>query len=238
MRIKLFFELENNTISQQYRRGIISWIKNAIQKYDDNLFHEIYKDNRKKTFSWAPILSKPTFYKEEIIMQDNQFSLIFSAYEYSHALHLYNAFLKQKFQKYPLNKNTMTLKNISMISEKEIVEEEIQIKTISPIICRNHNRETLKDMYYAYDKEEFQKYIRINIGEQLEAENLNSGLLENFEIQALQAKKIVIPVYEKMIECSIGTFELKGNTKLLNYLYKAGIGAKKAMGFGLFEIVK
>ena len=39
-----------------------------------------------------------------------------------------------------------------------------------------------------------------------------------------------------MIECSIGKFELEGNIKLLDYLYKAGIGAKKAMGFGLFEI--
>lgn len=238
MRLKLFFQLENNIINHQYRRGIISWIKHALQEYDENLYHEIYKDNSKKTFSFAVILSKPTFEKEKIIMQDNQISIIFSAYEYSYALHLYNAFLKQKFQKYPFNQNTMMLTNISMISEKEISSETIEIKTISPIICRNHNQITLKDMYYAYDREEFQKYIRINIQEQLEAENLDSILLEGFEIMPLKAKKLVLPVYEKMIECSIGTFELKGNIKLLDYLYKAGIGAKKAMGFGVFEIIK
>lgn len=238
MRIKLFFELENNTISQQYRKGIISWIKNAIEKYDENLFHEIYKDNRKKTFSWAAILSRPTFHKEEIIMQDNQLSVVFSAFNYSHALHLYNSFLNQKFKKYPLNKNSMTLMNISMIPEREIIADEITIKMSSPLIVRNHNRETRKDMYYAYNKEGFQKYIRINIEEQLQAENLDSSLLEGFEIQELQAKKIVIPVYEKMIECSVGMFQLKGNMELLDYLYKAGIGTKKAMGFGLFELVK
>ena len=92
-------------------------------------------------------------------------------------------------------------------------------------------------MYYAYNKEGFQKYIRINIEEQLQAENLDSSLLEGFEIQELQAKKIVIPVYEKMIECSLGSFELTGERELLDYLYKAGMGSKKAMGFGLFEII-
>ena len=238
MRLKLFFQLENNIINQQYRKGIISWIKNALQEYDNNLFHKIYKDNNKKTFTWAAILSKPTFQKEEIIMQDNQFSIIFSAYNYLCALHLYNSFLKLKFQKYPLGQNTMMLTNISMIPEKKILSEQITIKTASPIICRNHNQTTLKDMYYAYDKDEFQEYIRINIQEQLEAENLDSSLLEEFEMIPLQAKKIVIPVYEKMIKCSIGTFELKGKEKLLDYLYRAGIGAKKAMGFGLFEIIK
>ncbi len=238
MRLKLFFQLENNIIEEQYRKGIISWIKHALQEYDNNLFHEIYKDNSKKTFSFATILSKPTFEKEKIIMKDNSFSVIFSAYNYAYSLHLYNAFLKQKFKKYPFNKNVMILTNISMMSEKEITSETIAIKTISPIICRNHNRETKKDMYYAYNRDEFQEYIKINIQEQLVAENLDSSLLEGFEITPLQAKKIVIPVYEKMIECSIGTFELKGKVKLLDYLYKAGVGAKKAMGFGLFEVIK
>ena len=40
-----------------------------------------------------------------------------------------------------------------------------------------------------------------------------------------------------MIECSIGIFKLQGDKTLLNYLYRAGIGAKKAMGFGLFEVI-
>ncbi len=236
MRIKLFFELENNILDVQYRKSIISWIKHAIQDYDENLFQEIYHGNQKKTFSWASILSKPVFEKENVILQDNQFSVVFSAYNYSHALHLYNSFLKQKFQKYSLNKNSMTLINISMIPEKQIITDTITVKMSSPLIVRNHSRETLKDMYYAYDREEFQEYIRINIREQLEAEKLDASLLQDFEIQTVQAKKIVIPVYEKMIECSIGTFSIRGNMKLLDYLYKGGIGAKKAMGFGLFEI--
>ena len=236
MRLKLFFELENNTLDIQYRKGIISWIKHSLQEYDENLYQEIYQGNQKKTFSFAPILSKPKF-EEKITMQDNRFSILFSAYNYSYALHLYNSFLKQKFKKFPLYQNSMTLKNITMLPEKEIKTDQIIIKTSSPIIVRNHDRETLKDMYYAFDREEFETYLNINIKEQLQGENLRISLLENFKIIPIQAKKIVIPVYEKMIECSVGMFKLEGQEELLDYLYKAGIGSKKAMGFGLFEIV-
>lgn len=237
MRLKLIFQLENNIVDVQYRKSIISWIKHALESYDKNLYEEIYQLNNKKTFTFSPILSKPKFEQEKIILQDKQFSLVFSAYNYIYALHFYNAFVKQKFQKYSLNQNSMTLTNILMLPEREIKENSIKIKMSSPLIVRNHNRETLKDMYYAFDREEFETYLKINIQEQLQAEKLDASLLEGFKIIALQAKKIVIPVYEKMIECSIGTFELQGNEVLLNYLYRAGMGAKKAMGFGLFELL-
>ena len=237
MRLKLIFQLENNILDIQYRKSIISWIKHALQAYDENLFQEIYNNNNKKTFTFAPILSNPKFDKEKVTMQDKQFSIVFSAYNYIYGLHLYNSFIKQKFQKFSLNQNSMKLTSIIMLKEKEINENEITIKMSSPIICRNHDKTTLKDMYYAYDREEFTKYLKINIEEQLTAENLNTALLNNFEITPINGKKIIIPVYEKMIECSVGIFKLRGNIELLKYLYKAGIGSKKAMGFGLFEII-
>lgn len=231
MRLKLVFELENNRLDIQYRKSIISWIKHALENYDESLYKQIYQNNNKKTFTFSTILSKPQFKKEEIIMQDNKFSVVFSAYNYLYALHLYNSFLKQKYQKYSLYQNSMTLMNIILIPEKEIIENTIKIKMSSAMVVRNHDRETLKDIYYAFNKEGFEKYLKINIEEQLQAENIDIKLLEEFKITPIQAKKIIIPVYEKMIECSIGTFEIQGNKTLLNYLYRAGIGAKKAMGF-------
>lgn len=237
MRLKLIFQLENNKLDIQYRKSIISWIKHALQSYDENLFQEIYNNNNKKTFTFAPILSNPKFDKEEITMQNNQFSIVFSGYNYFHCLLMYNSFLKQKFQKFSLIKNSMTLTNICMIPENKIIESNIKVKMSSPLIVRNHNKETLKDLYYGFDKQEFEKYLKINIEEQMKAENLDTSLLQNFKITPIQAKKIVIPLYEKMIECTIGSFELQGDIQLLDYLYKAGMGSKKAMGFGLFELM-
>lgn len=239
MRLKLIFKLENNIIDIQYRKSIISWIKNSIQKYDSNLFEETYNHgNKMKSFTFAPILPKPIFNKEEIILKDPQFSIVLSEYNYVYGLHLYNSFMKQVNQKYPLNKNSMTLESIVIIPEKNIKNNSILIKMSSPLIVRNHDRETLKDMYYAYNRPEFSQYLKINIKRALIAENLDENLLDDFEIKEISPKKIIVSLYEKKIECSIGSFELNGKTELLDYLYKAGIGSKRSMGFGLFEIIK
>lgn len=236
MRLKLIFQLENNTLDIQYRKSIISWIKHALQSYDENLFQEIYNNNNKKTFTFAPILSNPKFDKEKVTMQDNQFSIVFSGYNYFSCLLMYNSFLKQKFQKFSLSKNSMTLTNICMIPENKIIEGNIKVKMSSPLIVRNHNKETLKDLYYGFDKQEFEKYLKINIEEQIKAENLDTSLLQNFKITPIQAKKIVIPLYEKMIECTVGSFELQGNIKLLEYLYKAGMRYKEGYGIRFIRI--
>lgn len=221
MRLKLQFELENKILDIQYRKSIISFIKHAIQQYDETLYQGMYKDNQMKTFTFAPILPSPSFEGDNVILDNNKFTIIFSSYNYLYSLHLYNSFLKQKFQKFPLNKNSMTLKNIIMIPEKEILSNHIVVKTASPIVCRNHDQNTLKDMYYSYEREEFNKYIRININEQMKFEGLDSSLLDGFSIKSIQDRKVVLKLYEKKIEATTGIFELEGKKDLLNYLYKA-----------------
>ncbi len=221
MRLKLQFELENVTLDIQYRKSIISFIKYSIQQYDENLFKEIYKDNNMKTFTFAPILPKPQFKEDKVILDNNKFTIIFSAYNYLYALHLYNAFLNQKLKRFSLNRNSMTLKNVIMVPEIEIKTNKVKVKMISPVICRNHNQSTLKDMYYSSEREEFDKYIKINIMEQMKYEKLDSSILEDFKITPIQVKKAIIKLYEKQIETSLGIFELEGKKELLNYLYKA-----------------
>jgi CRISPR-associated endoribonuclease Cas6 len=117
-----------------------------------------------------------------------------------------------------------------MIKERKIETDNIKIKLYSPMIVRNHNRETLKDMYYSFEREEFKQYLKINILEQMKAEGLDSSLLNGFDIIPVNAKKTVLPVYEKMIECSIGEFGLIGDSRLLNYLYKARNRIKEGHG--------
>lgn len=240
MRLKLSFELEKPELDINYRKSLISFIKHSVEEYDKELFNTLYEKGKttKKTFTFAPILNHPKFKEEKVFLEGTGFYLIFSAYNYEYALHLLNSFIKQKNKKFHLNQNSMTLINLTVIPETAIRENNINIKMSSPLIVREHNRETLKDMYYSFEKtEKFNEYIKINILEQMKAEKLDSNLLEGFEIKPINAKKTVVKVYEYSIECSIGTFCLTGKQELLDYLYKSGIGSKKAMGFGLFEIV-
>lgn len=240
MRLKLDFELEKPELDIQYRKSIISFIKNSIQEYDENLFEELYSKGKtkKKTYTWSAILNKPQFLEDKVILEGTSFYIIFSGYDYSYMLHLYNAFLRQKNCIFHLNRNSMKLTKLNIIKEKEIISNSINVKMSSPLIVRNHDRDTGKDMYYSFEKkEEFNNYIRINVLEQMNEEGLDNSLLEGFCIEPIDARKAVVKVYEYSIECSLGRFELTGNIELLDYLYKGGIGTKKAMGFGLFDVM-
>lgn len=241
MRLKLVFELDNNILDIQYRKAILSYIKKAIQEYDEELYLQLYApySTTKKSFTFAPILPKPIFTKENIQLANPSLTIIFSIYNYAYALHLYNCFYEQKNKKFPLqNHNSMILNKLYMIKEQNVYTNNINIKLSSPLVARYHNQQTKKDTYYCFERPEFKDTLKINIWEQMKVEGLDKSLLDDFDIEPIQAKKAVITVYEKKIECSLGIFKLIGNPKLLDYLYKAGIGSKKAMGFGLFEIIK
>lgn len=240
MRLKLNFELDNNVLDIQYRKAIISFIKKAIQEYDQELYLQLYAPYSitKKSFTFAPILPNPIFTKENIQLNNNSLTMIFSIYNYAYALHLYNSFYEQKGKKFPLQcHNAMTLTRLNMIKERKICADSINIRFSSPLIARNRNQETRKDMYYSFERPEFKDTLKMNIAEQMKSEGLDKSLLNYFDIEPIQARKTIIPVYEKKIECSLGSFKLTGKTELLDYLYKAGMGSKKAMGFGLFEII-
>lgn len=62
-------------------------------------------------------------------------------------------------------------------------------------------------------------------------------IVDTFRIEPINAKKIVVKYYEKQIECSTGIFKISGDKKLLEYLYKAGMGSNHSAGFGMFQII-
>lgn len=232
MRIKMKFELENTIIPIEYRKFILSFIKKAVEEYNKQLYEKLYTLNQKKTYCFSVILPKPIFHQETVELSNNKFEIIFSFYHYAYMLHFYNAFLSQKFKKFSIYKNSITLTNLNVLPEKEINTNHIIIKMSSPLVVRNHNRETKKDWYYSYETEpEFSKFLKINIEEQMHSEGLDKGLLKNFEIIPVDAKKTVIKNYGLKLEVSLGYFLLKGNPELLSYLYKAGMGAKRPSGF-------
>ena len=60
---------------------------------------------------------------------------------------------------------------------------------------------------------------------------------DSFGIEPIKAKKVVIPVFGRNTDASLGIFKLKGDRDLLNLLYMAGIGARRSEGKGKFDIL-
>ncbi len=237
MRYKLYFNLENENISIQYRKSILSFIKKALQEYDQEQYKKFYneKDNIIKPFTFAAFFKDSKFNGDNIIVNSKTMELNMSTENYNTGIALYNAFNHQRNKKFSLNNNSMTLKNIVLLPEKQIDNEEIMIKFLSPLVVRS--RTDNKDYYYSYKDNQFLNILKLNIKMQLQISDLPEAIVENLNIEPINAKKTVVKFYEKQIESSIGTFKLSGDINLLNYLYRSGIGSKHSAGFGMFEVI-
>ena len=231
MRFKLYFSLENSQMPIQYRRSIMSYFKFALSNYDEKYYKKFYneKDNIIKAYTFSVYFKNPKIDGEEIIIEDKKFELNISVADYETGIILYNSFNKQKYKKYPLSNNTMTLQNITMVMEKEITTENITIKFQAPLCVRS--RENKKDYYYSFEHKGFEEILKINIKEQLKITDLPETIVDTFKITPINAKKVIIKFYEKQIECSTGVFNISGDKKLLEYLYKAGMGSRHGASF-------
>ena len=237
MRFKLNFELENENIPIQYRKSIISFIKQSLSEYNTEYYKKFYndKDTTIKPITFAVFFHNPKFEEDKIYIEEKRIELNISIADYETSIIFYNAFNHQKNKKFSLDKNSWTLKNINMLLEKAIDSEEITIKFMSPLVVRNHSRDN--DYYYSFDDKEFKDILKINIKQELKIINIPEELVDNLEINAIKAKKVIIKFYEKKIETSTGIFKISGDKRLLKYLYDAGIGSKRSSGFGMFQIM-
>lgn len=237
MRFKLIFNLENEHFPIQYRKNIMSFIKLSLTHYNEEYYKRLYnqRDNIIKPYAFAVFLKEAKFQEDEIIVKSKKMELNITIADYEIAVILYNAFNHQKYRRFSLDKNSMTLENIMMLLEKEIEKDNIVIKFMSPLIVRN--RKEQKDFYYSFEHKEFLETLKINIKEQLKITNLPIEYVDNFKIERLEGKKVITKFYEKKIEGTLGIFKISGNKELLKYLYQAGIGSKRSSGFGMFQIV-
>ena len=238
MRLKLHFELENEKMPIQYRKYILSFIKKSLSEYSEEYYKRLYDGNKPiiKPYTFSVFFEKPKIDNEEIILAKKYFDLNIAIQDYEIAVALYNSFNHEKNKNFLIRNNSWKLTNIIMLPEKNITAESINIKFQSPLVARN--RQNQKDYYYSYtNPEKFLETLKINIREELKITDIPLETIETFEITPIEPKKVIIKFYEKQIETSIGKFNIKGDKRLLEYLYKAGLGSKRSAGFGMFQII-
>lgn len=237
MRLSLKFDLENEHLPIQYRECVLSFIKLSLSEYDIDYFKKFYnnKDRIIKPYTFSVFFKSPEFKEDEIIINNKKLDINFSIADYEASIILYNAFNHQKNKKFSLNRNSWTLKNISMLMEKKVDSNEIIVKFMSPLVVRS--RQNQKDFYYSFEHKEFLDILKINIKEQLSITNFPENIVDTFCLEPIKAKKVIVKFYEKKMETSVGMFKISGDKELLQYLYEAGLGSRHSAGFGMFEIV-
>lgn len=253
MRINLNFELKNNIIPNDYRSLILSFIKYSLEKNFKETYEEMYNNKNHtvmKSFTFGVYLPNAKIDendKKYIELSNNYINVTFSIFDPKEFIELYNSFNYMRQNDYPMdNNNLMSLKNITMAKEKIISEDKAIIKFLSPIVVRNHNKETNKDIYLDFEDEDFNKYLNNSIERIAREFGFEQGVIkltpitilnENGEEIKKESKTTAVQYKDRLINCSYGKFIIEGDKTLLNNLYKTGIGSKRSQGFGMFELI-
>jgi len=108
-------------------------------------------------------------------------------------------------EEFKITDNSMLLTHLYSEVLKEFEDNHLIIKMNSPLIARNHDRQTNKNKYYLATDSEFKETIKINISNVIERLNLDLSL-EDFEINPLKGKSIEKRENEIIKEVTIHSF--------------------------------
>lgn len=235
---KLTFKLEKKCLPRTYDKILVSFLKASAQAYAAEFYNGLYDKSKSiiKNYTFSCYLPGAKFLGEQIVPDRNEFSLFFSDADPIELLQFFNGFQKMKYKKYPMNGNSMELVSIHMQQMHEIKENEIVIRMQSPLLVRRHDADHNTDRYYTYDMEEFNDALKENVLFFLKKTDWNISA-DDFSIQVIKGKKVVVPILGRNTDASLGVYKLTGSVELLNLLYLAGIGVRRSLGKGKWEVI-
>ncbi len=243
MRVELEFDLAQPTISRDYRRIVLSWLKTALTNCNNGKYYDRYFGGiQSKDYSFAVVFPSPFFSKENILLEEPRLKIIFSADDRNKTgLIFFSAFLGMKNQRFPLqNGNRMVLRRISQRSEQLIVEPDVYFRTCpgNGLCIRVHDRDSNRDRYVTYEDNDFRERTVEVLKTQANLAGYPRFMTEDLDIEPIQCKKVLVYHYQIYIDTTVGVFKMHGNPDLLQYFYAAGIGSRHSCGFGMVSVLK
>lgn len=237
MKISLKFEVQDNIIPKNYRSFLLSFFKLTLSGNCPELYEKYYSEKYSvKNFCFSTYIKNAVFGKEEISFDDD-FAITLSVDDSSmEGIDWYNAFLKMKNKPFRLpTKNEMTLKSVKIESHRQIKDDTIIVRMLSPIAVRNVNDG--KSRYYSCFDEEFIPELKENTVTLLEKITGIDKEKIPMQIEIIKPKKTVTYAFGSNITANLGIYRINSDPIFLNYLYKLGIGSRRSEGFGMFEII-
>ena len=236
--INLEFNTENPVLPKEMDRLLVSFLKASTRTYSQEFFNMLYDKTKSiiKPFCFSYYLPGAKFQKDKIILDQNSFKMFFSNADLGQAIHFVNAFKLMKNNKYPMNGNSMNLVSIGIQKREKINDSEIVVKMQSSLIVRRHDSENNTDTYYTYEQDGFAQALKENTEIFLKRLNMDVSTA-GFHIIPIKAKKVIVPVFGRNVDASLGIFKLTGSPELLNLLYLAGVGVRRSEGHGKFEVI-
>lgn len=243
MRFKLDFMADQSEINIDYRRLVLSYIKNALsQSVNGDLLDRYYTDTNTKDFTWTLIVSRPRFTKEKLQFANNKFTLVFSTDDrIQTGMYLMLAFLNQKNKRYPAEDgNYIYLKNIVQLNQKKVNDTTVRFATMpgSSLVVREHNRETNRDKYYTCEDEGYADKLEQALKTQAEMAGFAQAAVAGIKVHSVTGKKVVVKHYGIYLDATIADFTVSGENEILQHFYLNGACSRRSAGFGMLDIME
>lgn len=227
----------NIVINIDYDAKVLSLIKHGLQQVNPELFEELYSKPTQKLFTTSLYFPEAKFTKDKIILNERgEMKLFFSTDDTYLGLNYYNAFVKLSHDKnltFGPNLNA-DIGKLYIIELKPIISNNVKFKTMSPLILRDE-----KGMFISCDNEsKIEAYniaLRRNTLTKLENKPELQSMVKDLTFIPIKTRKTVRKSFNTMVECTVGTFMLKGNPALLTFLENTGLGEKTGTFSGMIS---
>ena len=147
---------------------------------------------------------------------------------------LYNGLLDLK--QFTVFNTKLTNPCASYIKEDHIVQDTIMLKTLSPIVIRDHRR---KERYVLPNEDAFSNSMMNALAEQwtkYHKEALDFESNNKAKVEILRFKKVVMTHYGGLVLGFTGNLKLVASPEVLEFFYHSGLGYRRSSGFGMVEV--
>lgn len=244
LELQITFHLDQQYLPKDYYTTFYAFLKATLFERNKEKYKDLFgkKDAKVKNFCFYVKLSNPTFEKEKVLIDNNIVTMCIRDFNSLELFEIYNAFIESLDSKsiYKMNLNQakiidVKLKNLKTMSTNS--KTTWFVKMLSPLVVKKQiNKEENKVWYYSCEDEEFQEILKENIKNTTIKLGHNFNF-ENFELIPVNLKKTIISLYSINFPVTVGSFILKGDKELLEFLYTAGIGVLRSSGCGAFQIL-
>ncbi len=256
--VKIFFNDVNVIIPPDYRRYLLSLIKEAFKRSstDGKEFLEAtYSDNKMKPFTFSAYIPIEKV-EEESILNGKYINFYFSTNDYEFLMRIYNGLIaiSQNKGNFKLFDRDFSLQHFFLMPEKKIEKDKITFKTLSPFLVRDTED---GDYYLALEglnQKEF-KYLKSvkedrfiealvchlkSLSQQYLGYEPSSITINNINLTLSPAKHgSSNPEHENFsitLPALKGTLTIQAPIEVLQLVYDVGIGARRSEGFGMLEV--
>jgi len=222
-------------IPLDYRKGFMSLIKESLKDSSSEEFKRVYGKRAGRNIVFNCCFGKDMRIdkkRENIVLNSPTFLFELSSPDTKLIAMIYNGLRKNR--EYAIFDSKIKLKDITPVNTLIRSKDRIRVRSVCPILVKSSPDSGSR--YLLPGEESF--YGCLNHFCKVRYEEFFSEEFKgSVELLPLELKRVVVKHTGTYHTGFKGIFELSSSSKMLQFLYDAGIGIRTSQGFGMLELI-